>query len=125
MRHLADHAFLAGAAVAAAVALAPAASVAYAHGNHATATKIQVTGGDFWFKLSTKALAKPAPVTFAFKDVGKLPHDFKILGKSTPVITPGQSSSITVTFTKPGSYPYVCTVPGHAAAGMKGVFTVR
>jgi uncharacterized cupredoxin-like copper-binding protein len=22
-------------------------------------------------------------------------------------------------------YPYICTVTGHAAAGMKGVFTVR
>jgi len=28
------------------------------------------------------------------------------------------------TFTKASSYPYVCTVPGHAAAGMKGVLKV-
>jgi len=26
---------------------------------------------------------------------------------------------------KRGKYTYVCTVPGHAALGMKGVFTVR
>jgi uncharacterized cupredoxin-like copper-binding protein len=24
------------------------------------------------------------------------------------------------TFAKPGTYEYLCTVPGHAAAGMKG-----
>ena len=30
----------------------------------------------------------------------------------------------TVTFTKPGNYPYLCTLPGHAAAGMKGVLKV-
>jgi uncharacterized cupredoxin-like copper-binding protein len=30
-----------------------------------------------------------------------------------------------VTFAKKGRYPYSCTVPGHAAAGMKGTFTVR
>ena len=28
-------------------------------------------------------------------------------------------------FAKAGSYPYLCTVPGHAAAGMKGTFTVH
>jgi uncharacterized cupredoxin-like copper-binding protein len=26
---------------------------------------------------------------------------------------------------KTGNYPYLCTVPGHAEAGMKGTFTVR
>jgi uncharacterized cupredoxin-like copper-binding protein len=40
------------------------------------------------------------------------------------VINPGQTAKLTVTFTKAGSYPYLCTVPGHAAAGMKGVLRV-
>ena len=31
----------------------------------------------------------------------------------------------TVTFKKKASYHYICAVPGHAALGMKGVFTVR
>jgi uncharacterized cupredoxin-like copper-binding protein len=26
---------------------------------------------------------------------------------------------------KKGKYAYLCTVPGHAEAGMKGVYTVR
>jgi uncharacterized cupredoxin-like copper-binding protein len=30
-----------------------------------------------------------------------------------------------VSFKKKGKYSYLCTVPGHAAGGMKGVFTVR
>jgi uncharacterized cupredoxin-like copper-binding protein len=30
-----------------------------------------------------------------------------------------------VSFTKKGSFPYLCTVPGHAQAGMKGTFVVR
>jgi uncharacterized cupredoxin-like copper-binding protein len=125
MRKLAVHFVLVGAALAAILALGPAASAAPTRGSHHTATTIQVTGGEFWFKLSTKTLTKPGPVTFAFKNVGKLPHDFKILEKATTVISPGQSSSITVQFTKPGRFPYACTVPGHAAGGMKGVFTVR
>jgi uncharacterized cupredoxin-like copper-binding protein len=116
---------LLGAALAAVLTLSPPVSAAKTHVSGETATIIQVTGGEFWFKLSTKTLAKPGPVTFAFKNVGHVPHDFNIIGKSTPVISPGQSSSLTVQFTKPGNYPYACTVPGHAAAGMKGVFTVR
>ena len=37
----------------------------------------------------------------------------------------GLGAGADVTFKKKGKYPYLCTVPGHAAAGMKGVFTVR
>ena len=36
------------------------------------------------------------------------------------MLAPGSETSLTVTFTKPGTYRYLCTVPGHAAAGMKG-----
>ena len=86
---------------------------------------IQVKGGEFFFKLSTKSIAKPGKVTFTFTNIGHVSHDFKIDGKVTPLIQPGQTAKLVVDFTKAGSYPYLCTVPGHAAAGMKGVFTVR
>ncbi|MDP9306744.1 MAG: PQQ-binding-like beta-propeller repeat protein [Actinomycetota bacterium] len=91
----------------------------------AQGTAIQVKGGEFFFRLSTKSIAKPGKVTFAFSNIGHVAHDFKINGKMTPLIQPGQTASLAVTFTKAGSYPYLCTVPGHAEAGMKGVFTVR
>ena len=55
---------------------------------------------------------------------GKTAHDFKINGKKTPLIGPGKTASLTVKFAKAGKFPYLCTVPGHAAAGMKGSFTV-
>ncbi len=57
--------------------------------------------------------------------MGHVVHDFKINGKVTPLLQPGKSAKLTVKFAKAGTYPYLCTVPGHAAAGMKGVFTVR
>jgi azurin len=40
----------------------------------------------------------------------------------------GNGETVEVTFkvpTAPGSYPYVCTFPGHFAAGMKGTLTVK
>ena len=52
-------------------------------------------------------------------------HDFSILGKKTRLIQPGRTTRLVVTFKKKGKYAYKCTVMGHAAAGMKGVFTVR
>ena len=42
-----------------------------------------------------------------------------------PLIAPGETAKLVVSFTRAGSFPYLCTVPGHAAAGMKGTFTVR
>jgi len=90
----------------------------------AQGTAVQVKGGEFFFRLSTKSLAKPGPVTFVFQNIGHVAHDFKINGKQTPLIQPGQTAKLVVSFTKSGTYPYLCTVPGHAEAGMKGVFTV-
>ena len=91
----------------------------------ATATTVQVKGGEFFFKLSTKSVAKPAKITFVFKNAGHVLHDFSIHGKKTPLIQPGKTAKLVVSFTKKGKYGYLCTVPGHAQAGMKGTFTVR
>jgi uncharacterized cupredoxin-like copper-binding protein len=89
------------------------------------ATTVQVKGGEFFFRLSTKSISKPGKVTFVFKNIGHVLHDFKINGKKTPLTSPGKTARLVVTFKKKGKFPYLCTVPGHAAAGMKGVFTVR
>jgi outer membrane protein assembly factor BamB len=88
-------------------------------------TAVQVKGGEFFFRLSAKSAAKPGTVTFVFKNIGHVAHDFKINGKQTPLIQPGQTAKLVVPFSTTGSYPYLCTVPGHAEAGMKGAFTVR
>jgi uncharacterized cupredoxin-like copper-binding protein len=39
------------------------------------------------------------------------------------MISPGKSGKLIVTLKK-GKLSYICTVPGHAAAGMKGKLTV-
>ena len=40
------------------------------------------------------------------------------------MITRPQTGTLTVKLVKPGMYEYLCTVPGHAAAGMKGTIKV-
>jgi uncharacterized cupredoxin-like copper-binding protein len=86
---------------------------------------VQVKAGEFYFKLSKSSLAKPGSVSFVVKNVGHLAHDFKIAGKKTALIQPGKSATLKMTFTKAGHYKYLCTVPGHAASGMRGTFVVR
>ena len=90
--------------------------------SHVTTT-VTVKAKEFRFILSTKTGAKT--VVFKVTNVGKLPHDFKISGKKTSLIAPGKSATLRVNFPVAGKYPYLCTVPGHAAAGMKGTFTVK
>jgi azurin len=41
----------------------------------------------------------------------------------TPLAKPGETVEVTFTAPDPGSYPYICTVPGHYMM-MKGVLTV-
>jgi nitrite reductase (NO-forming) len=94
--------------------------VAYAGSSHATTTTITVKASEFKFVLSKKS-ARHGKVTFKVTNKGHVSHDFKINGKKTPLVKPGKSASLTVTLKK-GSFKYVCTVPGHAAAGMKGTF---
>jgi uncharacterized cupredoxin-like copper-binding protein len=91
----------------------------------ASATTIEVKGGEFFFRLASKTLEKPGRVKFVFKNVGYVPHDFSIGGTKTPLIQPGKTTTLAITFKKKGKFAYLCTVPGHAQAGMKGVFTVR
>ena len=85
------------------------------------ATTVNVTAKEFSFALSTKS-AKAGSVTFKVTNKGKIPHDFKIAGKKTPMLKPGKSASITATIKK-GKNAYLCTVSGHAGLGMKGSFT--
>jgi uncharacterized cupredoxin-like copper-binding protein len=109
----------------AALALIPLATARIDRQAAATATTVQVKGGEFFFRLSAKSVAKPGKVTFSFKNIGHVRHDFKINGMKTPLIRPGKTVKLVVSFKKKGRYPYLCTVPGHAEAGMKGVFKVR
>jgi uncharacterized cupredoxin-like copper-binding protein len=113
------------AAFAAAALAAPAlAATVPAQASHVNATTIQVRGGEFYFKLSATS-APRGTVTFIFRNVGQVAHDFKINGKKTPSLSPGKSARLVVRFTKAGKYPLSCTIPGHAQAGMKGTFTIR
>ena len=89
---------------------------------HAVATSVTVTATEFHFKLSKKSVPH-GTVTFIVVNKGHIAHDFKIGGKKTALLAPGKTTKLTVKL-KAGKAKYVCTVPGHAAAGMKGTLKV-
>ncbi len=115
-------------------------------GNATTANIVIVTAGqpsELAFKLSKTSLlpwaAKTRSMTVTFKvtNKGKLSHDFKVCktpaktdkanscnGTSTKLLKPGQSTTLTITFKQRGIYKFLCTVPGHAAGGMKGLIGI-
>jgi uncharacterized cupredoxin-like copper-binding protein len=88
------------------------------------AAVVRVTATEFRFALSARWVPR-GTVTFVVKNAGTLPHNFQIGRRITRLLAPGQSQRLTVTFAKPGAYAYLCTVTGHADAGMKGILRVR
>jgi uncharacterized cupredoxin-like copper-binding protein len=110
-------------AVSVPVLVAGAPAVSQAATARAASTTVTVIAVEFKFRLSTSTVRK-GTVVFKVENKGKLKHDFKINGVKTPLISPGHTATLKVKFKKRGRYFYECTVPGHAAAGMKGYLKV-
>ncbi len=72
-------------------------------------------------------IAAFANAAIAAKDNEYIPtdetHGAKIVAY-TKMLGPGEEDTITVTFENPGSYPFLCSFPGHWAL-MKGVIEVE
>jgi azurin len=62
-----------------------------------------------------------------YKDNGYIPKNMadEIIAH-TGLVSGGETKSVTFNAPKkPGDYTYICTFPGHYAAGMKGTLTVK
>ncbi len=114
---------IAGLVVLAAAGLAVGVLAASGATSKPAVTRVTVTATEFRFTLSRRTIPTGA-VVFTVVNRGKLAHDFKIAGRKTPLLKPGQSTTLRVTFARKGRYGYLCTVAGHAAAGMKGQLAV-
>jgi len=108
---------LVAAALAAVVLLVPVAS-------GSSAAKYTVTAVDFRFQKMPKTVVAGAH-TFTLVNRGQATHDLKLAGKKTKILNNGQRASIRVTLKRGKTYAFLCTVPGHAALGMKGKIVVK
>lgn len=83
--------------------------------------------GDLKF-VPVAAAAKPGSVVIKSLNKSSVAHNIAIEGpgvmQAGPVVSGGKTSQVTAQL-KPGTYTFLCTVPGHAQAGMKGPLTVK
>ena len=113
------------------------------------AREIVIYGGElspskYGFGLSPDEITSPGPelrinvdelIRIIFKNVGSLPHTWAAtneakegakaidnfeIGSATKPLLSNEEGSITIKFSKPGEYYYICTVPGHVTLGMWG-----
>jgi nitrite reductase (NO-forming) len=86
-------------------------------------------GNSMQFAPRSLTVRAGQPVELTLRNGGGIPHDFALAeGASDPVkieAQGGQAARGAFTIDTPGTYPFVCTVPGHAAAGMTGTITAR
>jgi plastocyanin len=79
----------------------------------------------------TKLSAKPGKVTLQMTNPGAIPHDIALKGGGLArpakgkIVTNGGVSTATASVKAGKRYTFYCSVPGHEAAGMKGVLTVK
>jgi plastocyanin len=77
---------------------------------------------------TTTLTSKPGRVTIDFDNPATLEHDVAIEqdGKQLAISATIAKGKTSVTAElAPGTYTFLCTVPGHAEAGMEGTLTVR
>ena len=86
-------------------------------------TRVTVKASEFKYVFSRRSVPT-GTVIFTVVNKGKISHDFKIAGKKTKVLLPGKSQVLRVTMPKKGQYAFLCTLFGHAKAGMKGKYAV-
>jgi manganese oxidase len=68
--------------------------------------------------------AHPGSLTIEVTNQGQTAHNFALEGVATPMLQPGQSATLEVPSLQSGTYEFICEVPGHADAGMRGTLTV-
>jgi FtsP/CotA-like multicopper oxidase with cupredoxin domain len=88
------------------------------------AQEISLELGDLYVKPATLT-AEAGDITVKVHNAGGTLHNvsFGSLGK-TQMIDGGDSTTLTLTDVAPGKYEFLCEVPGHADAGMRGTLVV-
>lgn len=89
------------------------------------ATELHVVATDFAFAPGTLQVQVGQPVRLILDNHGSMQHNLQVEGREErAVASAGQTASQTLSFDAPGEYTFVCTIPGHKEAGMRGKLVV-
>jgi Uncharacterized copper-binding protein len=99
----------------------------WAGGYGAADGSIAIVLEDFRFTPNRIDAKVGVPLTVTLTNRGTERHDLNFeslhmpgLGGVESMLEPGETRTITLTFDQPGTHTFICTLPGHAAAGMTG-----
>jgi len=90
--------------------------------------KLSASPTEIAFDTTQLTAKEPGEVTIDFNNPSALEHDVAIEqnGKQIAISETIAKGSTSVSANlEPGDYTFLCTVPGHAEAGMQGTLTVR
>jgi uncharacterized cupredoxin-like copper-binding protein len=111
-------------------------------GGGSEAVSLTFEGEDiFQFSPDSASTQAGEEIEVTFQNVGALDHTWTLVapnldpnsiteadvvaGATTGPVSSGQSKTITFIAPEAGVYEFVCLIPGHAAAGMVGTFTIN
>jgi plastocyanin len=120
-----DSAFLVGVA---ALALALAGGVYAAdRAIDASAQRVEVVARDVAFEPAEIRIRAGAWTVVEFTNEDPVFHDWEVEGVANvdAGARPGQTTTIRFIIDRPGTYTFLCTVPGHEEAGMVGTLIVE
>ena len=101
---------------------APSAALA-SSGPVAQAGSFEVDAFDLGFKPAQLSVSQPGAYTVTFKNTGSILHDMTFADGTTIPAKAGETVTGTVNVPAAG-ITFICSIPGHADAGMKGTVTV-
>jgi plastocyanin len=94
----------------------------------ATAGPVRIVLSQSSYRPSTVAVRAGEALLLSLENPDAQPHDLNLLGLAEPVhlFLNGRKAVVSsVTFPRPGRYPFFCSLAGHQAAGMEGEVVVE
>jgi uncharacterized cupredoxin-like copper-binding protein len=89
---------------------------------------VKISEKEFSLDPSTVTVGQPETVAFQVTNNGQIAHALEVEGngieQETDTLQPGDSTTLTVQFSKAGSYEMYCPIDGHEDKGMKGSIRV-
>jgi len=84
---------------------------------------LEVDAVDLGFEPTELSVEKPGRYAVTLKNTGAIPHDITFADGQSGLANPGESVTLEVDVPDSG-LTFICSIPGHADAGMKGAITV-
>jgi glucose/arabinose dehydrogenase/plastocyanin len=91
----------------------------------AAAEAIVIGMYDIYFEPDRIRMPANTDVRFVFENRGAAPHNFEIKERDISIdVAPGETAEAVINL-PPGTYKFICNVPGHKQVGMNGALVVE